>query len=97
MNILCTINFEIPTTLLDTKFKYIGVLRSVFLQKTGTPRQGSVCKNSRGALTIDENVFNNPEHSLDGLTEFSHVWYGLSRLIYVTICIGVVYTCMYML
>ena len=68
---ICSIFFSI-----ELHFKSVGLLKSVFHQKTGTPRQGSVCKNSRGSLTIDSSVFNNPEHSLDGLLEYSHIWWG---------------------
>ncbi|KAG8455020.1 hypothetical protein GDO86_001294 [Hymenochirus boettgeri] len=42
--------------------------------KNGTPRQPSVCSLSRGCLRISKSIFNNPEHSLIGLEQFSHVW-----------------------
>lgn len=34
----------------------------------------SVCRKSQGYIDICRDVFNNPEHSLDGLDEFSHMW-----------------------
>jgi tRNA-Thr(GGU) m(6)t(6)A37 methyltransferase TsaA len=43
-----------------------------FPDKNGTPRQGSVAPASRARLEIE--FGNNPEHSLAGLLEFSHVW-----------------------
>ncbi|CAL1531859.1 unnamed protein product [Lymnaea stagnalis] len=52
----------------------IGTMRSVFHYKNGTPRQSSLCEAARGILTIDKNIFNNPEHSLEGLEQFSHAW-----------------------
>ncbi|XP_050401849.2 tRNA (adenine(37)-N6)-methyltransferase [Patella vulgata] len=52
----------------------IGVMKSVFLYKNGTPRQSSVCQHARGSITIDKSIFNNPDHSLHGLEEYSHVW-----------------------
>ncbi|KAK6179980.1 hypothetical protein SNE40_012215 [Patella caerulea] len=52
----------------------IGVMKSVFLYKNGTPRQSSVCQRARGSITIDKSIFNNPDHSLQGLEEYSHVW-----------------------
>lgn len=52
----------------------IGHLKSVFKFKNGTPRQAGVCSTARGILTINKSVFNNPEHSLEGLEEFSHAW-----------------------
>ncbi|KAM8962132.1 tRNA (adenine(37)-N6)-methyltransferase [Pelodytes ibericus] len=54
--------------------KPIGYIESCFKTKNGTPRQPSVCSLSRACLTIRKSVFNNPEHSIMGLEEFSHVW-----------------------
>uniref|UniRef100_A0A2C9JMI1 TsaA-like domain-containing protein n=1 Tax=Biomphalaria glabrata TaxID=6526 RepID=A0A2C9JMI1_BIOGL len=56
------------------KMKPIGTLKSVFHYKNGIPRQSSLCQAARGVLTIEKCVFNNPEHSLQGLEEFSHAW-----------------------
>lgn len=52
----------------------IGYLESCFLAKNGTPRQPSICSHSRARLRIRKSIFNNPEHSLMGLEQFSHVW-----------------------
>ncbi|KAM4052743.1 tRNA (adenine(37)-N6)-methyltransferase [Anomaloglossus baeobatrachus] len=52
----------------------IGYIESCFTGKNGTPRQPSICSLSRGSLKISKKVFNNPEHSLMGLQQFSHVW-----------------------
>ena len=52
----------------------IGHLKSLFKFKNGTPRQAGVCSTARGILTISKSIFNNPEHSLEGLEEFSHAW-----------------------
>ncbi|XP_005998485.1 tRNA (adenine(37)-N6)-methyltransferase isoform X2 [Latimeria chalumnae] len=52
----------------------IGYIDSCFSAKNGTPRQPTVCSLSRARLKIDKTVFNNPEHSLLGLEQFSHVW-----------------------
>ncbi|XP_040594702.1 tRNA (adenine(37)-N6)-methyltransferase isoform X1 [Mesocricetus auratus] len=52
----------------------IGYLESCFSAKNGTPRQPSICRNSRACLKIRKSIFNNPEHSLMGLEQFSHVW-----------------------
>lgn len=52
----------------------IGYIKSWFKTKNGTPRQPTVCPLSRGVLSVEKFVFNNPEHSLQGLEEFSHVW-----------------------
>ena len=53
-------------------FNSIGIFRSCFLTKNGTPRQPGICPYARGTLTIT--CFNNPEHSLDSISQFSHVW-----------------------
>ncbi|XP_012624497.2 tRNA (adenine(37)-N6)-methyltransferase isoform X1 [Microcebus murinus] len=52
----------------------IGFLESCFSAKNGTPRQPSICSHSRACLRIRKSIFNNPEHSLMGLEQFSHVW-----------------------
>ncbi|XP_018410577.1 PREDICTED: tRNA (adenine(37)-N6)-methyltransferase [Nanorana parkeri] len=54
--------------------KPIGYIESCFAEKNGTPRQPSVCSLSRGCLKISKSVFNNPEHSVMDLQQFSHVW-----------------------
>ncbi|XP_074063788.1 tRNA (adenine(37)-N6)-methyltransferase isoform X2 [Macrotis lagotis] len=52
----------------------IGYIESCFSAKNGTPRQPSICSLSRACLRIRKSVFNNPEHSVMGLEQFSHVW-----------------------
>ena len=52
----------------------IGYIKSCFKSKNGTPRQPSVCTFSRAKLTILKSVFQCPDHSLQGLEAFSHVW-----------------------
>ncbi|XP_049752915.1 tRNA (adenine(37)-N6)-methyltransferase isoform X1 [Elephas maximus indicus] len=52
----------------------VGYLESCFSAKNGTPRQPSICSLSRACLKIRKSIFNNPEHSLMGLDQFSHVW-----------------------
>ncbi|XP_052797079.1 tRNA (adenine(37)-N6)-methyltransferase-like [Mya arenaria] len=54
--------------------KPIGYIQTPFQFKNGTPRQPTVCSQARGTITIDKAVFNNPEHSLEGLEQYSHVW-----------------------
>lgn len=55
-------------------FKPIGVLRTDFPEKRAVPRQPSVCSKLAGFIELNKDVFNNPEHSLDRLGEFSHLW-----------------------
>ncbi|KAM9857005.1 tRNA (adenine(37)-N6)-methyltransferase [Aulostomus maculatus] len=52
----------------------IGYVSSCFSLKNGTPRQPTVCGPSRAELRIQQSVFNNPEHALVGLEQYSHVW-----------------------
>ncbi|KAK7930530.1 hypothetical protein WMY93_006925 [Mugilogobius chulae] len=52
----------------------IGYLSSCFSAKNGTPRQPTICGSSRAELRIQQSVFNNPEHALEGLEQYSHVW-----------------------
>ena len=50
----------------------IGRMKTCFKEKNGTPRQPSLCSKAPGSLTVE--VFGNPDHSLEGLKEYSHVW-----------------------
>ncbi|TNN89455.1 tRNA (adenine(37)-N6)-methyltransferase [Liparis tanakae] len=52
----------------------IGYITSCFSVKNGTPRQPTICGPSRAELRIEQSVFNNPEHALVGLEQYSHVW-----------------------
>ena len=52
--------------------KIIGVLRSCFREKFGTPRQPRLVPGATATLTISKEFL--PEHSLVGLSGFSHVW-----------------------
>ncbi|XP_034544665.1 tRNA (adenine(37)-N6)-methyltransferase [Notolabrus celidotus] len=52
----------------------IGYISSCFSVKNGTPRQPTICGPSRAELQIQQSVFNNPEHALVGLEQYSHVW-----------------------
>ncbi|XP_071794231.1 tRNA (adenine(37)-N6)-methyltransferase-like [Asterias amurensis] len=52
----------------------IGYIKSCFKSKNGTPRQPSVCTFSRAKLTILKAAFPNPQHCIQGLDKFSHVW-----------------------
>jgi len=54
--------------------KPVGYIESVFNEKNGTPRQASVCQEAHATLTISQDIFTNPQHSLDGLEQFSHIW-----------------------
>lgn len=55
-------------------FQPIGHIKTAFPFKNGTPRQGCICPDSQATLTLDKRVFTCPEHSLEGLDQFSHVW-----------------------
>jgi tRNA (Thr-GGU) A37 N-methylase len=50
----------------------IGVLRSSFRKRFGTPRQGSVVSAGRAILKMHQSV--NPVMSTTNLGDFSHVW-----------------------
>lgn len=52
--------------------KPIGYLRSCFVRKNGTPRQGGLAQSARAKLTLT--CFDTPAPSLDSLQDFSHVW-----------------------
>ncbi|SPQ99175.1 unnamed protein product (mitochondrion) [Plasmodiophora brassicae] len=52
--------------------KPIGVLQSVFRDRRGTPRQSLLVPHARARLTLNVDV--QGKASLEGLSEFSHVW-----------------------
>ncbi|KFM78492.1 Nef-associated protein 1, partial [Stegodyphus mimosarum] len=52
----------------------IGHISSCFNTKNGIPRQPSLCSVAKATLKIENSIFTNPEHSLIGLDEFSHIW-----------------------
>ncbi|XP_057660966.1 tRNA (adenine(37)-N6)-methyltransferase [Diorhabda carinulata] len=75
----CRINRISTQTSSDTErydftTKYIGKIITNFPQKRGTPRQPGICKEMTAKVVIDNNVFTNPEHALEGLQEYSHMW-----------------------
>ncbi|CAB3225959.1 unnamed protein product [Arctia plantaginis] len=55
-------------------YRPIGVIETTFQNKRAVPRQPTVLAKAKGVLIIDPSVFNNPEHALSGLEEFSHMW-----------------------
>lgn len=55
-------------------FKPIGMIHTDFPEKRAVPRQPSVCSKLAGYIELSKDVFNNPEHSLERLGEFSHLW-----------------------
>lgn len=52
--------------------RIVGVLRSCFREKFGTPRQPRLVPGATASLTVRPEFL--PEHSLAGLSRFSHVW-----------------------
>ncbi|KAI1301493.1 putative S-adenosylmethionine-dependent methyltransferase RcsF [Halotydeus destructor] len=54
--------------------KPIGVIKSWFKTKNGTPRQGSLCPDSKAVLRLNKTFFTNPHHALHGLLTYSHIW-----------------------
>ncbi|MBI3289702.1 MAG: tRNA (N6-threonylcarbamoyladenosine(37)-N6)-methyltransferase TrmO [Elusimicrobia bacterium] len=52
--------------------RVLGHLRSCFREKFGTPRQPLLVPGATAALTIASEFL--PDHSLVGLSRFSHVW-----------------------
>uniref|UniRef100_A0A1B6KD78 TsaA-like domain-containing protein n=1 Tax=Graphocephala atropunctata TaxID=36148 RepID=A0A1B6KD78_9HEMI len=52
----------------------IGVISTGFVRKRAVPRQPNVNSNSHGRVSLFNYVFTNPEHALEGLDGFSHMW-----------------------
>uniref|UniRef100_A0A1A9W6Z1 TsaA-like domain-containing protein n=1 Tax=Glossina brevipalpis TaxID=37001 RepID=A0A1A9W6Z1_9MUSC len=55
-------------------FNSIGVIRTCFPEKRAVPRQSSVGEHFRGQIDLHADLFTNPEHALEGLEEYSHLW-----------------------
>ncbi|KAL1459891.1 hypothetical protein WDU94_011841 [Cyamophila willieti] len=55
-------------------YKVIGTISTRFKAKRGIPRQATICLEKKGKITLSKSVFTNPEHSLEGLQDFSHMW-----------------------
>ncbi|XP_059615393.1 tRNA (adenine(37)-N6)-methyltransferase-like [Phlebotomus argentipes] len=62
------------TTSQDIKFSPIGTIKTPFPEKRGVPRQASISTQIEGVIDLTFDTFNNPEHSLEGLEDFSHIW-----------------------
>lgn len=67
-------NDNIASTSSSVCLKPIGTIRTQFPEKRAVPRQTTLCPKLLGCIEITKDIFNNPEHSLDGLNEFSHLW-----------------------
>lgn len=52
----------------------IGVIRTAFAEKRAVPRQSALGNELQSFVEINPTCFNNPEHSLEGLCDFSHMW-----------------------
>lgn len=53
----------------------IGTIKTKFKERRCVPRQPGVCPLAQACLTISNSVFTNPNHALEGLADFSHMWY----------------------
>ena len=52
----------------------IGFIESPFETKNGTPRQPQLVSSTTCRLKLSHERLAHPEHALEGLDEFSHVW-----------------------
>ena len=74
------------TSFVPSKTKSAIILRPIgrmqeswFTTKNGTPRQPTICRNSKGTIDIEEMATNfpncsNPQYAIENLSEFSHIW-----------------------
>ncbi|XP_054737205.1 uncharacterized protein LOC129243854 [Anastrepha obliqua] len=56
------------------RWQQIGIIRTAFPEKRAVPRQSSVGGRLRGIVELNTDTFTNPEHALEGLEEYSHMW-----------------------
>ncbi|XP_058834188.1 tRNA (adenine(37)-N6)-methyltransferase isoform X2 [Topomyia yanbarensis] len=66
-------SYHVPTNDVIS-FNPIGVIKTLFPEKRAVPRQANVAAKLISRIEMDPTVFNNPEHSLEGLETFSHIW-----------------------
>jgi len=52
----------------------IGTIKTKFKERRCVPRQPGLCPLAQACLTISNSVFTNPNHALEGLSDFSHMW-----------------------
>jgi len=52
----------------------IGTIETKFKERRCVPRQPGLCPLAQACLTISNSVFTNPNHALEGLADFSHMW-----------------------
>lgn len=70
-------NAAVPSTSklpADLDIKYIGIIKTSFPNKKGTPRQPTIASEVKGQIILTSNLFTNNNHSLEGLEKFSHMW-----------------------
>ena len=68
----CVKSGHVPSVTSSLSGMAVGVVRTCFREKNGTPRQPGLCPSAAGSIRIE--AFTNPDHSLKGLEEFSHAW-----------------------
>ncbi|KAG5677321.1 hypothetical protein PVAND_007090 [Polypedilum vanderplanki] len=56
------------------QFKSVGIIRTIFNEKRAIPRQANIAETILSKIEINKNLFSNPEHSIENLNDFSHIW-----------------------
>ncbi|XP_058464340.1 tRNA (adenine(37)-N6)-methyltransferase isoform X2 [Malaya genurostris] len=67
-------NSHLPDCKDEISLNTIGVIKTMFLEKRAVPRQASEAARIISRIELNSRIFNNPEHSLEGLETFSHIW-----------------------
>lgn len=67
-------NARIEELKLDFSVVSVGVMKSIFHRKNGTPRQSGICPQSKGIISLHKKLFNNPNHAWQGIDQFDYVW-----------------------
>ena len=55
-------------------YQPIGHVESIFCSRNGALRQSGLSQYARASLTINKTFFTNPDHSLENISEYSHLW-----------------------
>ncbi|CAH4029781.1 unnamed protein product [Pieris brassicae] len=67
-------SLDTPSPSEDISYSPIGYIETTFENKPAVPGQPLVLSNAKGVVVLNTDAFNNPEHALSDLEDFSHMW-----------------------
>lgn len=73
-NLVASNELIVAQSLDKVELSIIGTIKTKFKERRCVPRQPGLCPLAQACLTISNSVFTNPNHALEGLSDFSHMW-----------------------